>query len=206
MTAARRGLWILIPLLPILGSVIAFHFRSSETPWNPEAHPQRPEIRGGYVRVADFWIAEQEMMADAVSAVLGEPVNALPNGVACVSLQQARRYCHASGTRLPTEAEWILAARGSSRNAPFPWGWGPVPEDVAFNQADAPTKPGPRMPTGLRDMAGGVWEWTQEGRIKGGAWSERNPEVLRIDAFRELPEDYQGMDTGFRVIKSDTQI
>jgi formylglycine-generating enzyme required for sulfatase activity/transposase-like protein len=51
--------------------------------------------------------------------------------VNCVSYRQASAYCAAAGGRLPTEAEWDLAARGSEERR-YPWGDG-VPGPTRLN-------------------------------------------------------------------------
>ncbi|HEX7501690.1 MAG TPA: bifunctional serine/threonine-protein kinase/formylglycine-generating enzyme family protein, partial [Polyangia bacterium] len=91
-----------------------------------------------------------------------------------VSWVAARRYCEAVGKRLPTEAEWEWAARGSERR-PFPWGSDePSCPMVAFGRtakSGCPVGKGPDpvgshrgdvTPQGVLDLGGNVGEWVAD--------------------------------------------
>jgi formylglycine-generating enzyme required for sulfatase activity len=83
-----------------------------------------------------------------------------------VSWHQAREYAAWVGGRLPTEAEWEYACRGSGGST-YPWG-DASPAGTLLNyrsQVGDTTKVGsyPKGKSwcGALDMAGNVWEWTQ---------------------------------------------
>jgi serine/threonine-protein kinase len=155
------------------------------------------------VTVDDFWMdkfevtnAQYRLCVAAGSCEPTYPYNIPPQGieyytsteydqypVAGVTWYMARDYCTWVGRRLPTEAEWERAARGTDGRK-YVWGNEPYSEELAnMCDKDCPTSvrgdianpnfddgfPGPApvgsypkgaSPYGVMDMAGNMWEWT----------------------------------------------
>ncbi len=92
------------------------------------------------------------------------------NPMANVTWYGAQAYCEAIGRRLPTEAEWELAARGINGNI-YPWGNTWDPNNAITNRSPIGTEgvlmsvnslDSGRTSTGLYNMAGSVAEWVQD--------------------------------------------
>ena len=81
-----------------------------------------------------------------------------------VSLHEALAFCAWAGRRLPTEAQWELAARNGGRGDRYPWGDTPIEDNAAldFRHLGACNEPtaATRSRLGLDQLLGGVWEWT----------------------------------------------
>lgn len=148
-----------------------------------------------------------------------------------VSWFQAAKYCEwlssqtARVYRLPTEAEWELAARGGLEQKNFAWGDAPPQSlpDYATRWQTGPEPVGRYAPNayGLYDICDNVHEWcsdwydpnyyavssehnprgpdqTKRKSSRGGSW-RHHIKVARCSARSSIPPDFQYADYGFRV-------
>lgn len=137
----------------------------------PQHHVYLPEYRISCVPVTN---AQYKMFVEATCYRFPEhwknedfPIGQETHPVANVSWTDAQAFCDWAGVRLPTEAEWEKAARGTDGRI---WPWGndpPTPEHCNFNENVGCTTPVGSYPPGassygVLDMAGNVWEWTAD--------------------------------------------
>jgi serine/threonine-protein kinase len=166
--------------------------------------PPRP------VELGDYWIDQYEVnnaqFAEFLAATDRQPPAAWPEGnlpagqekhpVKGLTWETASAYCEWANKRLPTEAEWEVAARGPEGRL-YPWGDKrnavELPRSGTYEVGSKVTN---QSPFGVFDMAGNVWEWVgqtyspvAEGHrvLRGGANDLLKDMAFRLEGAPDLP-------------------
>jgi formylglycine-generating enzyme required for sulfatase activity len=197
------------------------------------------------VRIRTFFLDRHEVTNAAYARFCEETRRVLPefwgvskyhsgpdfpdHPVVGISWDDAKAFAKWAGKRLPTEAEWEYAARGSLVGANYPNG-----DAIDVNQANINTQPRkgtmpvgkyPANAYGLHDMAGNVCEWVDDfydkdyyrngphenppgpgkGKfrvIRGGGWHSGGF-CNRVYVRNALPQNWMDINVGFRCAKDE---
>ncbi|MFQ5596716.1 MAG: formylglycine-generating enzyme family protein [Nitrospiria bacterium] len=207
-------------------------------PWYLDEHPAHQlHLPLFYIDKFEVTNTEYKLFIDATHS--RPPVSffgrSFPPGrqqypVTDINWYEASRYCEWKGKRLPTEAEWEKAARGTDGRE-FPWGndydkkklnagdsgIGDIAPIGSFQEGASPY--------GVMDMSGNVWEWTadwyqpypdstyqaelfgeKQKVFRGGGWGGIGHYALPLfyrTAYRSsIPPEEAYADLGFRCAKS----
>lgn len=157
-------------------TIPATRFTMGDRNGEPDEYPERE------VRLDTFSIDRMEVSNRAYRlCVQAKACDAAPYGddptlgaeehpVVGVAWQDAARFCAWVLRRLPTEAEWELAARGNDDLRRWPWK-GPFrprfantarQDDLHDQSAPVNTYPAGESPYGVLNMAGNAAEWTAD--------------------------------------------
>ena len=163
------------------------------------------------VYLDDFFIDQYEVTTSLYAKFLQETERSPPEywpkkvlkehgrkPVIGVTWEDANAYCQWAGKRLPSEAQWEKAARGTDQRL-YPWGKVPPSQKLAnINKSfgyrdyrvltDVGSFPEGKSPYGAYDLAGNVWEWVAD-------WYDGKLYQQREDA-RELVKNPSGPNKG----------
>jgi formylglycine-generating enzyme required for sulfatase activity len=184
-----------------------------------------------HVRVAPFRLCRFQVTNAQFAEFRSFPYDCATLPVTSVNWFDAVEFCEwlserwGFPVRLPTEAEWEFAARGSLEQKHFPWGEAPPEsrESYASRWRQGPEPVATSAPNGygLFDMCENVHEWCSDWfdpgyyavspeenprgpstgarrASRGGAW-RHHIKIARCAARSSIPPEFRYADYGFRI-------
>lgn len=144
-------------------------------PWYTDEHPQHKVFLPAYfMDQYEVTNAAYKQFLDATGSRPPEnwPDGKIPSGrenypATIVNWYDAERFCRWGGKRLPSEAEWEKAARGTD-GRDYPWGnefdatKANTGDTAMGDMAPVGRFESGKSPYGVYDMSGNVWEWTAD--------------------------------------------
>ena len=213
---------VFVPAEDLVEPVIGFLQESGLLDAHLSAEPDERPLRRVFVpafSIDRFEVTNRQFQKFKPDHPFDESDADLP--VTYVFREEAMAYCRFVGKRLPTNAEWEKAARGTDGRT-YPWGnqfragYCNLQEQHASNQRKlrGGSFPQGASPYGCQDMCGNVWEWVRDVQTDTGWFggkTDRNPRgIIRGAAYSyssfQGRSSYQGLealnttchDIGFR--------
>lgn len=191
-------------------------------PWNEE-EPAERSGGGTPYRVSSFWMQQHEVTNEEFARWDAQhrfPEDRARYPVTRVTWERAMGYAIWLGGRLPTEAEWEMAAAGPEARL-FPWGEADPTCDLTHFQPCEPrgaipvmSRPAGATPQGIHDLAGNVWEWVTPNwftlgrtpinnaarRLRGGSYDDERYYLRTSNRNNDFFAGFQLPSIGFRVV------
>lgn len=161
-----------VPALPSSEGMAEITAGSYDVGLNPS-----DDYHSGQISIAldNFWIDQYQTTYNEYQQFLAATGGSSPevsgdgnHPVRGVTKDEAVNYCSWENKRLPTEAEWETAGRGSGLTPQlYPWGNDPTANGNTDNLPDQDTYEVGSLsfnvsPYGVYDMVGNIWEWVDE--------------------------------------------
>lgn len=195
-------------------TIPASDFEWAPTDWESPKKLEPIHVRVARFEIDAFEVTEGRAICDdcplrSLRLSFSRPIDPA-RALSGVTRTEASFYCATRGGRLPTEEEWLAAARADVSR--YPWGdtgvvcrraaWGLLKGPCA-NGGDGPdtvgSHPAGDTPSGIHDLGGNVSEWvirTQaplEGHARGGNWQAEFAAELRT--WQDLVLDAETRDS-----------
>ncbi|MDR1122217.1 MAG: SUMF1/EgtB/PvdO family nonheme iron enzyme [Dysgonamonadaceae bacterium] len=180
-------------------------------------------VGAGTIATKGFYIGKYEVTQAQWEAIMGNNPSAKPDPshpVNNVSWNDVKQFLTklnektGRNYRLPSESEWVHAARGGSNNDNYEYAGSRRIKDVAWYDQTSGSNVHPvgtKKPNsaGIYDMSGNVFEWCEDWfdgkqthRVRrGGSWHDGGGHCLVLTRNRFLP-DKRTTTIGFRVVCS----